>query len=1075
MKLHFYTFWAINDRLNERELCHQLDAMRSYGFDGAVFHPRFYPNEPPYLSDAYLAILSRVILHTKSIGMDFWIYDENGWPSGTVGGELLKQFPNDAQQWADLTTEKPAPADCLGSFEHKGQQWFVACRCGAGVDYFSPELTQHFITMTHERYRQGLSLAAFAHISTFFCDEPEFGLGHAFDSLSPHGAVPWTPRLPELFRARYGEELEPKLTQIFFANDGGETRVKCWELLTDIFNESFIAPLNEWCHSHGKRFTAHVKGEEHPLFQVLTSGSCHQVFQHTALPGIDALGRFPSGHFFPRQVASVAQQFGNGECMAECFGGAGWGASPEEFENYLNWLAGHGLTHFVTHLWQFHLTTRAIQDWPPSHPVHVNWREVYPLILERVRKRFSAPYPAADMLVVAPYRGIMAEYKPCELLQTNIHNAATYPATTAGKMNTAFLQLLGRVHVSGANYHVSDERTIEEHGKVEDGVLHLGRCMYRNLVLSEGVKFNKEMAQQLATVAPPVCPSNERVSMSVAPSAKIQTGGMPVSWEVKTGMINDLVLEAEACGESSFIARFESAVALDVELYFVDDVSDITVRNVTLGSNRAFRCAAGQNEFRFVCGKVHVIPFVSARGQFAVRSKAPFIAGPKNVMATVGGFVLESMKPAMANDLIAGGFPFCREAITVSAVVELDCPASELCLTTVRADCAHVFVDGTDCGWCWGADWRVKLPKEIVAGCHTIEVWLVPSTFNFFGPHHHVASAISIREKFCRPSRCTGKHAGERLAFQTIWDWRCRSHPKWGAGRSNFMIQHEFITIDEGRATLLHINERDASRNWIVPVGRPQARDMQLAGDNRILIGHHHGYTEFDITTGKAMKEFTSLEGVTAVRRQPNGHTLIAGVNLADVTGVVVLELDASDRELHRAIFPGDYVRLIRQTEQGTYLMSCNDRIREGSRDGEYLREFPVQGFYHAWKSLRLPNGNLMVSAGYGAFVVELDPEGRVIRKFGGKESLPEKVRPFFYAMFQLLPNGNVVLANWQGHGEDPGVMGIQLLEFNSCGEIVWLWSKADLISSLQGVLVLDGLDTAKLHDERSGFMAPVL
>jgi hypothetical protein len=153
--------------------------------------------------------------------------------------------------------------------------------------------------------------------------------------------------------------------------------------------------------------------------------------------------------------------------------------------------------------------------------------------------------------------------------------------------------------------------------------------------------------------------------------------------------------------------------------------------------------------------------------------------------------------------------------------------------------------------------------------------------------------------------------------------------------------------------------------------------------------------------------------------------------------------------------------------------MSCNDRIREGSRDGKYLREFPVEGFFHAWKSLRLPNGNLLVTAGYGAFVVELDPMGKILRKFGGKESVPEKVRPFFYAMFQLLPNGNIVLANWQGHGPGFGSSGVQLLEFDAAGEIVWTWSKADLISSLQGVLVLDGLDTARLHDERRGVVSP--
>jgi hypothetical protein len=286
--------------------------------------------------------------------------------------------------------------------------------------------------------------------------------------------------------------------------------------------------------------------------------------------------------------------------------------------------------------------------------------------------------------------------------------------------------------------------------------------------------------------------------------------------------------------------------------------------------------------------------------------------------------------------------------------------------------------------------------------------------------------------------------------------------------------QHDFIAIDEGRATLLHINEHDPSKNWIVPVGQPQARDMQLAGGNKILIGHHHGYTEFDLARGRVVKEFKSLAGVTAVRRQPDGHTLVAGVDLAGAKGVVVLELDANDQEIRRAVFPGDYVRLIRQTGQGTYLMSCNDRIREGSRDGKYLREFPVAGFYHAWKSLRLPNGNLLVTAGYGAFVVELDPAGKVVRKFGGKESVPEPVRPFFYAMFQLLPDGNVVLANWQGHGPGFGNSGVQLLEFNPAGEITWSWSQADLISSLQGVLVLDGLDTMKLHDERHGVMQPL-
>jgi len=119
------------------------------------------------------------------------------------------------------------------------------------------------------------------------------------------------------------------------------------------------------------------------------------------------------------------------------------------------------------------------------------------------------------------------------------------------------------------------------------------------------------------------------------------------------------------------------------------------------------------------------------------------------------------------------------------------------------------------------------------------------------------------------------------------------------------------------------------------------------------------------------------------------------------------------------------------------------------------------------------PKWKLDGDGGYGAFVVELHSSGKILRKFGGKDQVPEKVRPFFYAMFQLLPNGNIVLANWQGHGPGFGSSGVQLLELNSDGKMVWTWSKADLISSLQGVLVLDGLDMSRLHDERTGLMQP--
>ena len=59
-------------------------------------------------------------------------------------------------------------------------------------------------------------------------------------------------------------------------------------------------------------------------------------------------------------------------------------------------------------------------------------------------------------------------------------------------------------------------------------------------------------------------------------------------------------------------------------------------------------------------------------------------------------------------------------------------------------------------------------------------------------------------------------------------------------------IKHSFVAIDEGLNNLLYINENDSAANWIVSIGRSSPRDMQLIGNNRILIGHNNGYSEYD-------------------------------------------------------------------------------------------------------------------------------------------------------------------------------------------------------------------------------------
>jgi hypothetical protein len=72
---------------------------------------------------------------------------------------------------------------------------------------------------------------------------------------------------------------------------------------------------------------------------------------------------------------------------------------------------------------------------------------------------------------------------------------------------------------------------------------------------------------------------------------------------------------------------------------------------------------------------------------------------------------------------------------------------------------------------------------------------------------------------------------------------------------------------------------------------------------------------------------------------------------------------------------------------------------------------------------------------------------------------------PNFFSEYEILPNGNILTSNWQGHGTGNGGSGIQVIEFNPAGEVVWFWKQDPAqFSSIQGVQVLDGKDPRYLH-----------
>lgn len=274
----------------------------------------------------------------------------------------------------------------------------------------------------------------------------------------------------------------------------------------------------------------------------------------------------------------------------------------------------------------------------------------------------------------------------------------------------------------------------------------------------------------------------------------------------------------------------------------------------------------------------------------------------------------------------------------------------------------------------------------------------------------------------------------------------------------------KMILRDEGLSQLTYVDLTNPKNNWYVPV--PAGRDLQLVGQGLVLIGTGTGYEERNITTGHKVFELTSFNGTLGARRLRNGNTLLTGLNWQGKKGIVLVEVDKNGSIKRLINYPAyNYVRMVRETVAGTFLLTADDVVLEGNAAGKILwqakltsREKP-----HAWQAQRLANGHTLVSGGYTANFQVFDASGKLVSTITG----PADVNPSFYAGFQILANGNYVVANWQGHGPKLGSSGTQVLEYNPSGQLVWSWKQDPAkFSSIQGVLVLDGLNLKQLHSE---------
>jgi hypothetical protein len=265
-------------------------------------------------------------------------------------------------------------------------------------------------------------------------------------------------------------------------------------------------------------------------------------------------------------------------------------------------------------------------------------------------------------------------------------------------------------------------------------------------------------------------------------------------------------------------------------------------------------------------------------------------------------------------------------------------------------------------------------------------------------------------------------------------------------------IKHVFLAKDESRAQLHFVNQFDSSKDWTIKLEKG-CRDIRLLKNNRVLVSYTDGYAEFDLTTQKKICELRNAQfnKTETITRLPNGNTILG----ANQNGVTFFEVAPKGKIVRKVNFPQfKTMRLMRLSPEGHFLFGANtDHVIEADWDGTIHTDLKVPDAKHIYWIRKRENGaEYRVSTGYGKSIVDITPDGTVLRTLGGTADYYFFSRPF------ELADGGIVCCNWTGHNPNDSEKAPQLIEFDSQGNVVWRWHDPQRAGTIHGVIILDEL-----------------
>jgi hypothetical protein len=503
-------FWAWNGKLDPDELRRQVRVMHRMGLGGFFMHSRV-GLDTAYLSEEWFRCVDACIDEASKLDMEAWLYDEDRWPSGAAGGLVTKKSEYrmrdlrcetvanaDGLKWTDDVIavftanvqghvalnvrqmsqgERPcleADVSLLVFREHvqEPSSWYNG---GSYLDTMNPDAVREFIRVTHEAYKAHCDQHFGNRVPGIFTDEPNYGAGW-------RGYLPWTPRLPEVFRERYGYDIRQRLPELFFDVDGVTifaARRDFLDCANFLFVDAFSRQLGEWCEANGLAHTGHVLHEERLATQAGSVGSCMRFYEYMQLPGMDLLTERNREYDTAKQVASVANQFGRKWRLTETYGCTGWDFPFMGHKALGDWQAALGINLRCQHLSWYTMQGAAKRDYPAGIFYQSPWWDLYGKVEDyfaRLHVVMTRGREVRNVLVLDPLESAWAVYRPGPVVPKRLR-----------RLDNMRRALRDSLLMANLDFDYGDEDIMARHGRVSrrggSPRLCVGKAFYTTVVV----------------------------------------------------------------------------------------------------------------------------------------------------------------------------------------------------------------------------------------------------------------------------------------------------------------------------------------------------------------------------------------------------------------------------------------------------------------------------------------------------------------------------------------------------------------------------------------------------------------